>query len=232
MIIAFLAGLGFLFSWVGLAILLVYFVIVSALFEDDWWFKGFLFLAIPIGLFYGIHYATMGTLVLPTWTQAAYTVGGYLGIGFLWSFFRWMIFVTDLKKLILKVKAKMYDILVATGIGTGRTVDPTPTEWSALTDGKKGDILWNAFYMNRDYSGNKFYYFFDKNEVEDNLKIIPSVSSWESKGYVFSWVVYWPFSSLNYAYNRLLKDLVDFIIERFKGIYNLIATYIMKGITA
>lgn len=213
MIAAWFAGafgaLAFLASWVGFAVLVLYLFIVSAIFKEDWWIRGFLFLAVPIGIAFGI-----GVIGVPSWAQAAWILGGYFVSGVIWSGFRWAIFVSDLRKVLEKIIASPHK----------------PTRWLDLPPSDKGSWIWGQLDREKDYSNYYFSRHLDIDAAKYQANFVPNVSSWECKARLGSWILYWPFSALNYAYMRLLKDFVDFLIERLKGVYNAIATSIMSGL--
>lgn len=205
MLVGFFLFFSFLTGWLGLVVLGIYFFVIAALFEDDWWFKGFLFLALPLAFAYGL-----GVIGIPDWKVAMYVVGGYLATGIAWSFPRYAILVSDIRKAVEKIKS-------------------SSANWTTTPNSQKGDRL-RAILFGYGNKGRNLSDFLDADEIQRNLNVMPSVSSIEAKARIFSWVLYWPFSMLNYIYTRLLKDLIDFIVERMKGVYNLIAQQIMRGL--
>jgi hypothetical protein len=204
-----------LFSWIGLAILVVYLFVIAAWFEDDWWFKGLLFLALPILLAFEI-----GAIGFPGWANLGYLAVAYFLVGTVWSFFKWIILVTDLKKDVMKLMNP--EVKHDNG---KRGMDNSMVVWADLDGRTKANHLWSNFFR----PGTKYYGFKQVTELEETLNITPNVSSVYAKARIFSWIAYWPLSTLKYVFERLLKDLVDFIIERLKGVYNLLAANIMKG---
>jgi len=220
MFLALFTALAFLNSWVGIVVLLAYLFIISALFEDDWFFRGVLFLAVPVGIAIGI-----GAIGIPKWSQMGWIALFYLMIGIGWSFFRWIIFVYDLKKIVQKLISEGKTTLTKVDGDIKYIVKP----WTELNKEQKVEILLDELSA-KDYSGYRFKDHLEDTQIRSNLNITPNISNWRAKVRVASWIMYWPFSVLNYAYNRLLKDLVDFIIEKMKGIYNLLAANIMKGL--
>lgn len=196
----FLALAAFLSGWIGLAVLVVYAFVIGALFEDDWWFRGLLFLAVPFGVAYGLGLAS-----LPGLTEIGVYFGVYALVGVVWSFFKWILFCTDLKKLL---KEKVSET----------------KNWTSLSNEEKGKALWGAIVF------SKFSPFIDRDAVVEKLNVAPHLGTWQNKAKVFNWIAYWPFSVINYIFDRLIRDLVDWVIESLKGIYNAIAANIMRGL--
>jgi hypothetical protein len=56
----------------------------------------------------------------------------------------------------------------------------------------------------------------------------PKVS--EEKDQLISWIVFWPYSMVRYAFVQLLGDLMDELIKRFTGVYNTITTSQFKPV--
>lgn len=214
-IVAFVVGLPL---WIILSTVVLYFFIVGALFRDDWWFKGLLFLVIPFAIIFGF-----GVAEIPSWSTIGWLSAGYVGVGLVWSVFRWVIFVKDFKKVVEKL---LLDLSEQQFLND----DGVRCKWASLSTRQKGEQLFGGLYAKYDYSHYEFRDHLDEKEVKQKLNLVPNVSQWQCKARVVAWVMYWPLSAINYAYVRLLKDLVDFFIERMKGVYNRIATNIMQGV--
>lgn len=215
--VLFAGFLGIVASWWGLVLLVTYLFIIGALFEDDWWFRGFIFLAVPVGIAY-----LAGVVGVPSFTQLGLLFGGYFIAGAIWSIYKWIVFVKDLKRDLTK------------HIETGRfTNGKTGTAymgqltWAELDKEAKGKALYEFIVHGE---GSKYIDFLSKDKVRDDLNVTPHLSTWGNRAKIFTWIMYWPFSVIKYVFERLLKDLVDWIIDSLKGIYNRIAEDIMKGL--
>jgi hypothetical protein len=50
------------------------------------------------------------------------------------------------------------------------------------------------------------------------LTFLPKVNEWKAS--ITSWILFWPFSTLRYAFGTMLIDFMDAIISRLKGLYD------------
>ncbi len=204
------AYLAFLVSWVGLGILGLYILVICILFEETWLVRGPIFLLIPLGIAMGL-----GVVGVPDWTTALAFIIGYILIGGGWSVFKWFRFCSKLKEIIEKY--------VASGTDQGyRTI-----EWNQLTTAEKGSALWT--FLDRKYLSNRLCIsdFFDKDDVL-RLQLSPVIG--KNKARVFSWILNWPFSVVEYIFDKLLKDLVDLMVELLKSTYARIGKLVFSNI--
>lgn len=209
-----LAALAFLFfGWPLLVAIGIFFIVISILFEEDWWFINLFFVAVSATLLY-----FAGHISIPNWTEIVLYVACYFGLGIMWSFYKWIIFVHDLKKEI--------EAFIACnprhGFGVG--VNYVMKNWADMKREERFETIWSECLCD-----TKFYKFLNSNEVKAG-KLAPTLSTWQNKGRIVSWIAYWPLSVVNYVFERLIRDIINWVIDSLKGIYNSIAEYILKGL--
>jgi len=213
-------------------LLIMYLFIVSIFFDDDWYFLGFFFLAIPLVLIY-FSLREAGSFEMPSWQTLIMSFGGYFVFGTAWSLYKWRVFVKDLRKavesIVSTVKPTVWrEVEKLVTLRNGETRKETDRSrvnvaWPELKTEEKGEYLSEVL-------SSKFTEFLDKEKLKSELRLTPSIDHWKTKGKVFTWILYWPFSLVNYVFGRLIKDLIDSIIEQLKGVYNAIAAQVMKGL--
>jgi hypothetical protein len=208
----------------AVALVGAFLIVVGYFFEDDWYFKGFLALGLV-----GAYLWFRGSFEHLDWRLAGLYAGGYLASGIVWSLYKWVIFVSDLKKHIQEYMQQKFQVTRNKPNAHEFTRDFDKTQltyvkWAELTKEEKGSKLQNHL------STTKYAEFLNVERVKEDLHVTPTLSTWTNKAKIVSWIVYWPLSVASYVFGRLLKDLIDFVIENLKGVYNLIAASIMKGL--
>jgi hypothetical protein len=78
--------------------------------------------------------------------------------------------------------------------------------------------------------GNSLYAFLEDEDIHGDGTIHPRVICGENKYRVTGWILYWPFSVVNYIFGKLLQDILDAIIKMFRSVYHGMADMVFKDI--
>jgi hypothetical protein len=203
-----LATAGFATLW---WVLVLYFVIVSVFYDEDWLFLGLLFLGIPAG-FWLIANGLPHVTLLGVGLYACY----WLTTGVIWSFIKWMLKIGNLRTAIEETITTWPKSHEATRYGSLNV----PKEWVVLEAHEKGDFLYNHLPSRLSSMLVK----------EDVLKLNLAPKLTKNKARVTQWIAYWPFSVLNYVFGRLLKDIINAIITKLSGVYDAVSRWMMRGL--
>lgn len=208
------ATLAFVFFGWPLVLFLAFLVIgIGITFKDeDFWWPLF-FIILPLVLLY-----FAGHISYPGWKALLAYVGYYLAVGIGWSFYKWVIFVRDLKKHV--------EAFIENSPTKGFNIDREykSISWANMTSEQKGETLWGECLCLSDFSTT-----LESKEVK-KLNLIPSLSTGKNRTRVISWIVYWPFSVINYVFERLIRDILDWVVDVLKGVYNAVAKQIMRSV--
>ena len=182
----------------------VFFVVVSIFYDDDWLWAGIFFFVLPVVLLFVLF---NGVVIPPLSTLLLFS-GGYLVVGFGWSFVKWLLTISKLRNQLEQT------------ISTYKPEYLKPTNWSEVTSHDKGKYLYDRLNSKeKDLVKSADFWNFD---------FVPKLSN--NKARVTRWIMYWPLSFLNYLFGRLLKDLIEAILNKLRGLYDAAARWMMGNL--
>jgi hypothetical protein len=114
--------------------------------------------------------------------------------------------------------------------------------WQSLKENTSGLLMWFGVYLIIGIVWSFFKWFKTvkyakgkflkakadyENSVNNGYKsatlksityFLPKVNQWKAS--ITSWILFWPFSILRYAFGTMLIDFMDAVISRLKGLYD------------
>jgi len=131
----------------------------------------------------------------------------YFVLGTVWSFLKWFSYLHRVKDVLRKHKAEFIK----------------KTRVILRTDGTFEDTDFAGF---ADYLNDK-YYLGARNKVESRSDVVPTMS--EKFSDLVRWIVWWPFSAFWTILNDPIRRLAEFIVRRFRSIYEGLAARVFKN---
>jgi hypothetical protein len=143
-----------------------------------------------------------------------YWVGSYLGLGVVWSFFKWT-------RLLLWLKRKMAEQLITT---RQEVLKRFTDKRNDSHYGQGVDQAQAVRQETRSYWNNWMY----ADDIKDDGTVTISVKHRKNLSRVTTWILYWPFSLMNYVFGKLLKELLDRLVDCFRWMYKAISEAVFK----
>lgn len=140
-----------------------------------------------------------------TLTSIGLYILSFLVIGTLWSVWKFILFMR-------RVGAEISNGLPA----AKKYIDSQPmrdrsTEVYHVAVGQK--LLQNNSFLVHLFEGDSW------NFIKEDGSISFNVKAKRIKGRIFGWILFWPFSMINYIFGSLVRDLIDGIINAMHNIY-------------
>lgn len=130
----------------------------------------------------------------------------YLAVGAFWSFLKWFSFLNQEKDELRKIKQRFLN----------QTEDVDLREDGTFSN---ADFAKFAKFIN-----DKMYGYRD---IQNRSDLIPSVG--EHRNELVAWIVWWPFSAFWTILNDPLRRLANFVVDRFRGMYESMASRVFKN---
>lgn len=202
----------FIVGWPLLVGFAVIFLIVAYDYKDEYGF-GLFWLAVFLG---ALHFAKM--ITLPTGWDILLWLGIYFAAGAVWSLYKWIMLIRRLKRTV--------EVFIASGPTWDFYENNARKQltWEQMTTVQRRDVLWRECICN-----SEFYKILESEQVRQG-NLVPSLTGQYNRGKILDWIMGWPFSVLNYVFDKLLRDIAELIIDSLKGIYNTISEQILKGL--
>ncbi len=131
----------------------------------------------------------------------------YFAIGTMWSFLKWFSYLHGVKRTLRELKEKFIK----------------KTQVVLRKDGTFEDRDFAGF---ADYLRDNHYLGYG-NEIETRSDVIPTMN--DNFGDLVRWIVWWPFSAFWTILNDPIRRLAEFIVRRFRGMYEGLANSVFKN---
>lgn len=82
-------------------------------------------------------------------------------------------------------------------------------------------IIWSFFKWFKVVKRAKERYLREAGSPRPISSFVPKVNQWKES--ITSWILFWPFSILRYAFGTMLMDFMNAIVSRLKGLYDRIS---------
>lgn len=211
-----------IWGWAILATLIV----VSSCFwySDENLLHGFLIVIGGLILWFLAWPSPIKTLMDFSMTFITQVIPVYLVLGLLWSFYKWLLLLRTLKDQIIK------------SIERAKEVHEHDTREAKILaeDGQRGsrfvprEILPLDSYIDDKVRNNSLAYDMLGADKIRAKQYVPSIKNSYNRDKIINWICYWPMSMIDYIFSKLLRDLLDFIIDFFSGIYNQISKFVLR----
>lgn len=196
-----LGGIWFYLLSVITILVIINLLITDRFFWSAFWIGGFI---ATIHIFGNAHFF-QHVIDNPVWALAY--IFGYLGLGAIWSFFKWWMMLREVRKKYDVLKVEFLKNKKVTG-----TVIPDD-----LKDEWRKHVVGNRCYKLR-------YHYSD---IEGHNPIVPPLS--QNKTKITGWMVYWPISVILFFFEDFLSKLFDAIYDMFSNVYQRISDSVFKG---
>jgi hypothetical protein len=148
------------------------------------------------------------SILLSPWLWAKWAAI-YFVIGTVWSFVKWLSYCHSVRRTLRDHKEKFVK----------------KTQAVLRKDGTFEDHDFAGF---ADYLNDHYYLGHGRtHKISTRKDVNPSMS--ENKGNMVRWIVWWPFSAFWTILNDPIRRIAEFIVERFRGAYEGIATSVFKN---
>jgi hypothetical protein len=131
----------------------------------------------------------------------------YFVLGTVWSFLKWFSYLHRVKDELRKLKDKFV----------------TKTRVVLREDGTFEDADFAGF---ADYLGDEHYLGYG-HTIETRADVVPTMA--DKFGDLVRWIVWWPFSAFWTILNDPIRRLAEFIVRRFRSIYEGLAARVFKN---
>lgn len=121
--------------------------------------------------------------------EAVLVLAGYLGIGIIWSTFKWYIFLVKAKNKFINFRKEFFSNPKNVGI-----------------------------------SQDKFL------EIAESRSVRYKPKATEFKSNIVGWMAFWPFSLIATLLGDFVKDIFEFIYEKFRNCWQKISDYVWQDV--
>ncbi|HEU5114467.1 MAG TPA: hypothetical protein VFT82_01735 [Candidatus Paceibacterota bacterium] len=225
-ITSFFAGLGLGLSLWAWLLILVEFIILGVCAQKRSGIFGLVSLAAFSAAFYFIGGpGFVKSLASHPLETTIWTVG-YIGIGVLWSFFKWGKYSVECKEgLDEEIKAFIEKML--RDLKRVKNSDSPNSEHRIVNDGAKNPQTIGRWIgeLSQDKIPDELIPIWQEGYHVHKVPIVT-----QHKNMLFSWIILWPFSMLGYVLSDILSDLADWLVKRFHWVYARITNHAYRNI--
>jgi len=132
----------------------------------------------------------------------------YFALGTTWSFFKWFSYLHSVKRTLREYKEKFVK----------------KTQAVLRKDGTFEDHDFAGF---ADYLNDNYYKNGSKNNIKTRADVVPTMN--DNFGDLVRWIVWWPFSAFWTILNDPIRRAAEFIVRRFRGVYEGLATRVFNN---
>lgn len=216
------------FWWIFIALL----IFAPPFCYNDGDYSGGAFLFFSAVAFWSAHLYMTGV----PFTISLGTIGLYVAydllIGTTWSIFRWFLMIRDfrveLREIIKDWDSDKNRLDIEERINKNlRAANTAWKPWADLTNVEQGkEILDKSAGLFK----NRIYNMSDNSALREG-KLFPRLTHKYNRDRLASWILFWPFSMIDFFFRKLLREVIDGIINTCKAIYNSITKSMLKGLT-
>lgn len=149
-----------------------------------------------------------GTLLL-----LFYGLAGYLAVGVLWSFFKWIRLMSQLRDVLMKPD------------GTFEYQSGAESSYRKLEKAVWG---MHRIHLSSYFDQDDIVICYNSNGHLEVKSVQPRISSGRNHAFIKAWIYCWPSSMLDYLCSRALKELIEGIVRILRKSYEAVGRSIFR----